>query len=148
MRPSDADPFQTISVASRLLGLHVNTLRKYERHGLISPSRSSGNQRLFSAEDLTRLRQIKHLVEDRGVNLAGVGVALTVTDRMLALRQAYCVERTIAQEEVRRAIDGMLSALGADPHEDVSPGSALMEDTDERKRTRAELKPGPAVESK
>lgn len=124
MRSSDAEPFHTISVASRLVGMHVNTLRKYERHGLISPSRSSGNQRLFSAEDLTRLRQIKHLVEDRGVNLAGVSVALTVTDRMVALRQACGDDRMITQEEARRAIDGMLIALGADPLVDLSPGLA------------------------
>jgi MerR family transcriptional regulator/heat shock protein HspR len=147
MRSSDAEFFHTISVASRLLGMHANTLRKYERHGLISPSRSSGNQRLFSPEDLARLRQIKHLVEDRGVNLAGVGVALTVTDRILALWQAYRDDRMVAQEDVRRAIDGMLIALGAVSPGGVGPGSASMEDKDERKRTRSELDAERSVET-
>src|SRR5919202_241874 len=71
-----------ISVAARLLGVHPQTLRYYERAGLINPSRSRGNIRLYSARDLERAQQIKRLIEDLGVNLAGVEVILHLTERM------------------------------------------------------------------
>jgi DNA-binding transcriptional MerR regulator len=85
MSLSNRNSHFSISVAARLTGLHVNTLRKYERHGLIAPERTAGNQRSFSADDVARLAQIKRLVEDQGVNLAGVGIALAVTDRIRSL---------------------------------------------------------------
>ncbi len=75
-----------ISVASRILHMHPQTLRKYERLGLVSPSRSGGMLRLYSVHDIGRLRMIKHLVEDRGMNLAGVEMALEVVARLLDLR--------------------------------------------------------------
>jgi len=75
----DKGPLYVISVASRLLALHPQTLRKYERAGFVAPSRTEGNLRLYSPEDLALLRQVKHLVEEQGVNLAGVEIALAVT---------------------------------------------------------------------
>src|SRR3712207_210664 len=71
-----------ISVAARLLNVHPQTLRYYERAGLIAPSRSRGNIRLYSPEDIQRALQIKRLVEDLGVNLAGVEVIMRLTDRL------------------------------------------------------------------
>lgn len=71
-----------ISVAARLLSVHPQTLRYYERAGLIAPSRSKGNIRLYSPEDIQRARQIKRLIEDLGVNLAGVEVIIRLTERM------------------------------------------------------------------
>ena len=71
-----------ISVAARLLNVHPQTLRYYERAGLISPSRSRGNIRLYSARDIERAQQIKRLIEDLGVNLAGVEVIIQLTERM------------------------------------------------------------------
>ena len=71
-----------ISVAARLLGVHPQTLRYYERAGLIHPSRSRGNIRLYSARDIERAQQIKRLIEDLGVNLAGVEVIIRLTERM------------------------------------------------------------------
>lgn len=76
------EPLYVISVAARLLELHPQTLRKYEREGFVAPSRTTGNLRLYSAEDLESLRQVKHLVENRGINLAGVELALQVTKRL------------------------------------------------------------------
>ena len=70
------DPCFVISVAARLVNMHPQTLRHYERLGLIEPSRSSGNIRLYSAEDIARLRQINRLINDLGVNLAGVEVIM------------------------------------------------------------------------
>ena len=65
----------TMAVASRLTGMHPQTLRKYERAGLITPSRQAGNQRLYSESDILRLRRIRYLVEERGVNIAGLARA-------------------------------------------------------------------------
>ena len=61
-----------ISMAARMLGMHPQTLRKYERLGLIQPSRTIGSMRVYSREELDRLKAIKRLVGDGGINLAGV----------------------------------------------------------------------------
>ncbi len=74
-----------ISVAARVLHVHPQTLRYYERAGLISPSRSKGNIRLYSARDIERAQQIKRLVEDLGVNLAGVEVIIRLTEKLRML---------------------------------------------------------------
>ena len=76
-----------ISVAARLLNVHPQTLRYYERAGLIAPSRSRGNIRLYSTRDIERAQQIKRLIEDLGVNLAGVEVIMKLTERMREMEQ-------------------------------------------------------------
>ena len=80
------EPLFVISVAARLLQMHPQTLRKYEREGLIAPSRTQGNLRLYSDRDIERLRQVKYLVEDRGLNLAGVQLVLELTRRLREMR--------------------------------------------------------------
>ena len=75
-----------ISVAARLLAMHPQTLRKYERAGLINPTRTVGMLRLYSEEDIVRLRLIKHLVGEMGLNLAGVEVALAMFNQMLRIK--------------------------------------------------------------
>src|SRR5918911_1822441 len=75
-----ADALYVISVAARLVELHPTTLRKYERVGFLEPSRTPGRTRLYSREDIRRLRQIKQLVEEREMNLAGVQMALDLTE--------------------------------------------------------------------
>lgn len=82
-----SEPLFVISVAARLVEMHPQTLRKYEREGLIAPSRTSGNLRLYSDQDIERLRQVKYLVEERSMNLAGVQMALDLTRELLALRE-------------------------------------------------------------
>ena len=81
------EPCFVISVASRIVGVHAQTLRYYERVGLIWPSRSIGRQRLYSPADIERLRRIKALTEDMGVNLAGAEVALRLMGRLEHLEQ-------------------------------------------------------------
>ena len=81
------EPLFVISVAARLVKMHPQTLRKYEREGLIAPSRTQGNLRLYSDRDIERLRQVKYLVEDRGLNLAGVQMVLDMTRRLRELRK-------------------------------------------------------------
>jgi MerR family transcriptional regulator, heat shock protein HspR len=71
-----------ISVAARMLGLHAQTLRSYERQGLVTPSRTKGRIRLYSLEDIQRAQLIRRLIEDLGVNLAGVEVIMRLTDRI------------------------------------------------------------------
>ena len=82
---NESDGLYTMAVASRLTGMHPQTLRKYERAGLITPSRQSGNQRLYSEADVRRLRRIRYLVEVRGVNIAGLELALRMADRLDAV---------------------------------------------------------------
>ncbi|HEU4324439.1 MAG TPA: helix-turn-helix transcriptional regulator [Roseiflexaceae bacterium] len=73
----------TIKVAAELCGLHEQSIRMYERRGLITPQRSAGNIRRFSDDDVERIRFIKRLVDDLGVNLAGVEVILHMRQQLL-----------------------------------------------------------------
>ena len=94
----DREPLFAISVVARLVGLHAQTLRMYERMGLVEPARSAGNVRRYSQADVERLRQVIRMVEDLGVNLAGAQVALGL------LRQI---------EELRLELDATRAALVA-----------------------------------
>jgi MerR family transcriptional regulator/heat shock protein HspR len=76
------EPCFVISVAARMVGLHAQTLRYYERVGLIWPSRSVGRQRLYSPTDIERLRRIKTFTDEMGMNLAGAEVALKLVERI------------------------------------------------------------------
>ena len=82
MTDRESRPRYIISVAASIIGIEAHTLRYYERLGLVQPGRSSGNIRLYSEEDIDRLRYIKALMSDCGVNLAGVEVALRLMQRM------------------------------------------------------------------
>lgn len=84
---SERTPKYTISVVAQMVGLHEQSLRMYERKGLIQPQRSDGNIRLFSDADVERVRSIKRLVDDLGVNLAGAEVILHMREQMDLLRQ-------------------------------------------------------------
>ena len=95
-----------ISVVAETLDMHPQTLRKYERAGFVVPLRM-GALRTYSDEDVARLRLIKHFVEDLGLNLAGVELALRMTAELLALRR----ETSDAGAPLER-IDAMLAALG------------------------------------
>ena len=101
-----------ISVASRMLGMHPQTLRKYERLGFIMPSRTVGMLRLYSEEDIARLRLIKYLVEERGLNIAGVQLALNLFADYLDLRSKL-ESLGIHQAEVAisEAVQEMLDAV-------------------------------------
>jgi MerR family transcriptional regulator/heat shock protein HspR len=75
-----------ISMAADMLGMHPQTLRKYERLGLIQPSRTLGSMRLYSRQELERLRLIKRLVDELGINLAGVQRLLSIAEVMQRIR--------------------------------------------------------------
>ncbi len=84
-QPDWDEPCFVISVVSRMVGVNAQTLRYYERIELVEPSRSGGNIRLYSQRDIERLRRIKTLVYDMGVNAAGVDVILRLTDQIQQL---------------------------------------------------------------
>jgi MerR family transcriptional regulator/heat shock protein HspR len=94
----DDEPRYVISVAARILGVQTHTLRYYERIGVIEPKRSQGNIRLYSEGDIALLRRVKTLVEDMGINLAGVEVILRLMQRMGELQN----ELEKLESEVKR----------------------------------------------
>ena len=79
------EPVYVISIAARIVGMHAQTLRQYERLGLVEPKRTVGNIRMYSQADIARMRQVQRLVNDLGVNLAGVEVILRMSEKMQAL---------------------------------------------------------------
>jgi MerR family transcriptional regulator/heat shock protein HspR len=81
------EPLFHISVVARMVGVHQQTLRAYERQGLLAPRRTPGNRRMYSRRDVERLRQVLRLVTDLGVNLAGVDVILRLTEQIESLQQ-------------------------------------------------------------
>ena len=81
------EPCFIISVAARMVGVHAQTLRYYERVGLVWPSRTVGRQRLYSMADLERIRRVRTLTDEMGVNLAGAEVALKLMGRIESLEQ-------------------------------------------------------------
>ena len=131
-----------ISVVAETLDMHPQTLRKYERAGFVVPLRM-GTLRTYSDEDVARLRLIKHFVDDMGLNLSGVQLALRMTSELLALR----LETAAAGAPVER-IDGMLATLGVrvvqrpQPEPEEEPGESWFKvNPDEA----VELDPGIAV---
>ena len=106
-----------ISVAARLLGMHPQTLRKYERLGLVQPTRTIGSMRLYSRDELERLKLIKRLVDGAGINLAGVQRLLEIADVVQRLRPLMRDEALSARDTRRRLnqeLDELSRMLGFD----------------------------------
>jgi MerR family transcriptional regulator, heat shock protein HspR len=85
MAATGRDPVYVISIAARMVEMHPQTLRLYERLGLLKPARQ-GSNRLYSDYDIARLRQIQRLTQDMGVNLAGVEVILNLLEKIEQLQ--------------------------------------------------------------
>ena len=79
--------FYSISVVAKTYGIHPQTLRMYEREGLITPSRTDGNTRLYSQKDVERLESILSLTRDLGVNLAGVEIIMKMREQMAKMQE-------------------------------------------------------------
>jgi MerR family transcriptional regulator/heat shock protein HspR len=105
-----------ISVAARMLGMHPQTLRKYERLGLVQPNRTLGSMRLYSRDELQRLKIIKRLVDDGGINLAGVQRLLSVAEIVQRIRPMMRDEPMTARETRRltQELDQLARLLGFD----------------------------------
>jgi len=90
MRMKDSaenEPRYVISIAARMVGVQTHTLRYYERVGIVEPHRSRGNIRLYSERDVAHLKRVKTLMDDMGVNLAGVEVIMRMVQQMLELQK-------------------------------------------------------------
>jgi MerR family transcriptional regulator, heat shock protein HspR len=109
-----------ISVAAELAGVHPQTLRIYERKGLVQPKRTPGNSRRYSARDVARLRMIQRLTQEQGMNLAGVRMLLemeTELERMRRRAERLAAELTRQRERVRAELERM---------EQLNPPSAMV----------------------
>jgi MerR family transcriptional regulator/heat shock protein HspR len=99
-RPDPNEPIYVISVAARMVNLHPQTLRHYERLGLVEPARTEGGVRMFSQRDIEMLRKITSLIEDLGVNLAGVEVILNMSRQIEELQAQIEEMATLLRVEV------------------------------------------------
>ena len=106
--------FYFIGSAARLLGMHPQTLRKYERLGFVQPTRTVGSMRVYSGQELERLRLIKHLVDELGVNLAGVERLLSVADSVERLRRlsGQAPRRIDARRRLDRELERLCEIVG------------------------------------
>ena len=98
-----------ISVAARILEMHPQTLRKYERLGLIQPQRTNGMLRLYSQDDIRKILLIRHLMENLGLNLAGVEFALALVANLGTLRNR--LRSVVSNDDVKTFIDDEFSAV-------------------------------------
>jgi len=114
-RARATDALYVISVAARLVELHPTTLRKYERVGFLEPSRTPGRTRLYSLDDIRRLQQIKRLVEQREMNLAGVQMALDLTEVLSDIANAIDQAHDLAalRHRVQAPLRAAFATLGA-----------------------------------
>jgi MerR family transcriptional regulator, heat shock protein HspR len=118
-----------ISVAAELAGMHPQTLRIYESRGLIEPKRSPKNTRLYSQEDVDRLRRIQRLTSELGMNLAGVERVFELEDELARMRRRLRnLERQAerAQHELRAEIDRVRRSFKRELVKYEPPGSALI----------------------
>jgi MerR family transcriptional regulator, heat shock protein HspR len=109
------DELYFISMAARELGMHPQTLRKYERLGLVQPTRTIGSVRLYSRSEINRLRLIKHLVDEAGINLAGVQRLLDVAEvveRMRPLVSDGSLGRQVGRRRLARELEHLMAMLG------------------------------------
>ena len=101
-----------ISVAARILDMHPQTLRKYERLGLIRPGRTLGMLRLYSTEDIRKLRLIRRLSDEMGLNLAGIEFALAAVQNLLTMQQRLTARLgPEAGEQVKEELDMLFESL-------------------------------------
>ena len=111
----ESKEFFSIGIVAQMLDVHAQTLRHYERRGLVAPTRTEGNTRLYSREDVTKLRMILRLANELGVNLAGIEVVLNMREKIKDLEaernqlvrtifEALCEELQGASSEVKNAL--------------------------------------------
>jgi MerR family transcriptional regulator/heat shock protein HspR len=111
MKRDSSEPLYVISVAAKLVEMHPQTLRMYERIGLVKPARTENNIRLYSDEDIDRFRQIQRLTSV-GVNLAGVEMVLDLLQKMDRMRRELEDEMSQREEEMEREIERLRHQVG------------------------------------
>lgn len=105
MNSAGSEPRYVISIAARMVGIETHTLRYYERIGLVQPYRSKGHIRYYSEADIERLRQIKTLMGDLGINLAGIEVVIRMAEKMIEM-QRQMQEMEFEIEKLRQTETG------------------------------------------
>jgi MerR family transcriptional regulator, heat shock protein HspR len=104
-----------ISAVSEMYGIHPQTLRLYEREGLLKPSRTEGNTRLYTEEDLERLEFILNLARDLGVNIAGIAIVLQMRERMEEMNR-----------QMQSFVDYVRSEMLTRMHQGIAPHASAM----------------------
>jgi len=124
-------PLYMIGIAAQMLSIHPQTLRLYEREGLVAPKRSQGNTRLYSHRDVEKVKLITHLTRDMGVNLAGVEVILNMRLQM---------------EEMQHEMEGLIGYLREELRKEIT---RLSKGTEEREKgfTRKPARKGVRVKT-
>jgi MerR family transcriptional regulator/heat shock protein HspR len=133
---AENQPVYMIGVAAQLCGVHPQTLRQYERLGLINPSRVGSKNRLYSEADILRVRRIQRLTQEMGVNLAGVDLILRLLDDMEDLRRDFEVQITTYIDDAETRIAQMMSANSSVP---VRKDQTLLPVPNIRLRQRVDL---------
>lgn len=116
--PDDDSPVFVISVAAQLAGMHAQTLRQYDRLGLVSPSRTRGGGRRYSAADVALLREVQRLSQDEGVSLAGIQRILEL-ERQVAVLRTQIHQLTDTLEATRMAAGHGHRVFAAGPRGDI-----------------------------
>ncbi|MEU1675058.1 helix-turn-helix transcriptional regulator [Streptomyces sp. AA8] len=128
---TDESPVYVISVAAQLSGLHPQTLRQYDRLGLVSPDRAAGRGRRYSARDIEQLRQVQQLSQDEGINLAGIKRIIELENQVAALKarvaelQGVVEGATVARQQAEAAVHASYRR-DLVPYQDVQQTSALV----------------------
>lgn len=105
----DREPVYMIGIASKLCGVHPQTLRQYERMGLVSPTRVGAKNRLYCEADIERVRRIQRLTQEIGVNLAGVEIILRLLEDMESMRSDLEEQFESYRKEVEERIQQLLA---------------------------------------
>ncbi|WP_367130235.1 MULTISPECIES: heat shock protein transcriptional repressor HspR [Streptomyces] len=128
---TDESPVYVISVAAQLSGLHPQTLRQYDRLGLVSPDRAAGRGRRYSARDIEQLRQVQQLSQDEGINLAGIKRIIELENQVAALKarvaelQGLVEGAAVARQQAEAAVHASYRR-DLVPYQEVQQTSALV----------------------
>ncbi|WP_083976883.1 heat shock protein transcriptional repressor HspR [Kitasatospora azatica] len=117
---TEETPVYVISVAAELSGLHPQTLRQYDRLGLVCPDRTGGGGRRYSARDIQQLREVQRLSQDEGINLAGIKRIIELENQVAAL-QSRVAELAAAVEGAGAALQAREAAVHASYRRDLVP---------------------------
>ncbi|MBE9404055.1 helix-turn-helix transcriptional regulator [Brachybacterium sp. Marseille-Q2903] len=133
-RIDERAPVFVISVAAELSGMHPQTLRQYDRIGLVSPRRTAGRGRRYSARDIAQLREVQRLSQEEGINLAGIKRILQLQDEVASLREQLGAVHEAIEEMAARSggrvfsadRSGRVTSLRRGERPDRPPGGALV----------------------
>lgn len=134
------EPMFVISVAARLVEMHPQTLRYYERAGLVKPKRSRGSIRLYSQRDIERLKKIARLVENLGVNLAGVEVIINLTEKLELMQNLLEQNQIPLPETVNESTSGTPALAQISNDNQPARGAVKIQVRRPRKTTAAKSK--------